>query len=65
VRLDHVACRCVNANDGIVRADEKLTAFLELRAARSGAASASAACVLIDSVQIEDLSELLFKQRSR
>jgi hypothetical protein len=39
VRFDHVARFIVNANDGIMRADEKLTAFLELEAAIRGAHS--------------------------
>ena len=29
VRFDHIARIIVNVNDGILRADEKLTAFLE------------------------------------
>ena len=29
LHLDHVACVIVNADHGVVRADEKLTAFLE------------------------------------
>jgi len=33
VRLDHVASVIVNANYSIVRADEELTAFLELESA--------------------------------
>jgi len=33
VRLDHVASRIVDTNDGIVRGNKKLTAFLELEAA--------------------------------
>jgi hypothetical protein len=33
VRVDDVASVIVNANQGIMRADEKLTAFLELQAA--------------------------------
>jgi hypothetical protein len=32
VRFDHVAGRIVNANHSIVRADERLTAFVELKA---------------------------------
>jgi hypothetical protein len=34
VRLDHVASIIVNANHRVVRADETLTAFLELESAR-------------------------------
>jgi hypothetical protein len=33
VRLDHIANIIVNANHFIVRADEKLTAFVELESA--------------------------------
>ena len=36
LRLDHVASSIVNANHRIVRADEKLTAFLELESAIFG-----------------------------
>ena len=53
----------------VVRADEILTAFLELQraiqAVLSGAAPYSAACVLLHGIQIEDFSELLFEQRAR
>jgi hypothetical protein len=55
MRLDHIASRIVNANHGSVRADEKLTASVELE-------SAIRACPLISKVRSKNEARRSKKQ---